>query len=114
MFCPSCEGEFREGITRCPECDIDLVAVLDAGRHRADLVVVFESAEPEELLPVEGALRAAGIPFLVDGRDSVPGESFGGSFDPATHSGRVEVPASRVDDARSVLAEVQGTDEPDA
>jgi hypothetical protein len=107
MICPSCEGEYREGVTRCPECDVDLVERLPEALHRADLEVVFESAEPEELMPVEGALRAAGIPFLVDGQDSVPGESFGGSFDPATHSGRVEVPAGRAEEARALLAELQ-------
>ena len=103
MFCPSCEGEYREGITRCPVCDVDLVERLPASLHETELVVLFESAEPEELMPVEGALRAAGIPFLVDGQDSVPGESFGGAFDPATHSGRVEVPVERLEQARELL-----------
>ncbi|HVS13909.1 MAG TPA: hypothetical protein VMV46_08295 [Thermoanaerobaculia bacterium] len=109
MICPSCEGEYREGITRCPVCDVDLVDALPEGLHQADLVVVFESAEPEELMPVEGALRAAGIPFLVDGQDSVPGESFGGSFDPATHSGRVEVPARRAEEARALLEDFRSS-----
>ncbi|HVS64509.1 MAG TPA: hypothetical protein VMT85_13515, partial [Thermoanaerobaculia bacterium] len=49
------------------------------------------------------ALRAAGIPFLVDGQDSIPGESFGGSFDPATHGGKIEVPAERLEQARELL-----------
>jgi hypothetical protein len=27
-FCPNCEAEYREGITRCQDCDMDLVAEL--------------------------------------------------------------------------------------
>lgn len=109
MFCPSCEGEYREGITHCPECDVDLVESLPTGLHDAELAVLFESAEPEELMPVEAALRAAGIPFLVDGQDSVPGESFGGSFDPATHSGKVEVPAERLEQAQELLRSLESS-----
>jgi hypothetical protein len=26
MWCPRCGGEYREGITHCPSCDLDLVA----------------------------------------------------------------------------------------
>ena len=33
MFCPNCRSEFREGITRCPDCDVDLVAALPEERH---------------------------------------------------------------------------------
>lgn len=25
MFCPSCADEFRDGITHCPDCEVDLV-----------------------------------------------------------------------------------------
>jgi hypothetical protein len=27
-FCPNCEAEYHEGITRCSDCDLDLVAEL--------------------------------------------------------------------------------------
>ena len=29
MFCPVCEDEFREGFTRCNDCDVALVVSLD-------------------------------------------------------------------------------------
>jgi hypothetical protein len=113
MFCPSCEGEYREGFTRCPECDVDLVEKLPPSLHQTELALLFESAEPEELMPVEGALRAAGIPFLVDGLDGVPGESFGGAFDPATHTGKVEVPVERLEQARELLRSLEASAEPE-
>ena len=28
MFCPKCRGEYREGVTRCAICDVDLIAVV--------------------------------------------------------------------------------------
>jgi len=28
VFCPECESEYREGFTRCADCDVDLVAEL--------------------------------------------------------------------------------------
>jgi hypothetical protein len=30
MFCPNCKAEYREGILRCSECDVDLVFELPA------------------------------------------------------------------------------------
>ena len=27
-WCPKCKNEYREGITHCPDCDIDLVEEL--------------------------------------------------------------------------------------
>jgi hypothetical protein len=28
MFCPKCKAEYREGFTKCADCNIDLVPVL--------------------------------------------------------------------------------------
>ena len=30
MFCPNCEAEYKEGITSCPDCSVDLVTELTA------------------------------------------------------------------------------------
>ncbi len=30
MFCPVCKAEYREGFTRCADCDVDLVEALEA------------------------------------------------------------------------------------
>lgn len=33
MFCPECHAEYREGFTRCPDCDADLVLALEEPDH---------------------------------------------------------------------------------
>lgn len=35
MFCPLCKAEYREGFTRCNDCDVDLVASLTTGAEPA-------------------------------------------------------------------------------
>jgi hypothetical protein len=30
MFCPQCKAEYRQGFTRCADCDVDLVYALEA------------------------------------------------------------------------------------
>ncbi len=54
MFCPQCKTEYREGITHCPECDVDLISSLfreargdfslDDGGQSA--VVVWQGTDP--------------------------------------------------------------------
>ena len=41
MICPECKAEYREGYTRCADCDIELV--------KADSIENEESSEPEEI-----------------------------------------------------------------
>src|SRR6267154_705648 len=34
MYCPQCKAEYREGFTRCADCDVELVKnYVEAGRH---------------------------------------------------------------------------------
>ncbi len=37
MYCPSCLAEYRAGFTRCPDCDVDLVAELPSGDEPLEL-----------------------------------------------------------------------------
>ena len=61
MFCPKCKAEYREGFSRCADCDIDLVLEISpepepsveyidfikimtfSSRHEAELAKVFLS-----------------------------------------------------------------------
>jgi hypothetical protein len=95
MFCPDCEGEFREGIARCPDCEVELVAELPrvlAG----DIVPVFEALNQLDLELARSTLESAGIPSIVLGEHILRMSEGGGV---AT----VFVPTDRLAEAGALL-----------
>ncbi|MBI2901070.1 MAG: DUF2007 domain-containing protein [Planctomycetes bacterium] len=54
-YCPKCSSEYRSGVSRCADCDVDLVAELEP-KH--DLILVFTSDQADA---VREALDRAGI-----------------------------------------------------
>ena len=66
MFCPQCGSEYREGFTRCADCDVDLVWELPRDpRAAVDLVKVFETANPALVPIVQSLLDDATIECVV-------------------------------------------------
>src|SRR5881394_1334902 len=68
MFCPTCRSEYRQGFTRCGDCDVDLVPELrpDEGPSRhVNLVKVFEMGDASLIPLVESVLENAEIEFDV-------------------------------------------------
>lgn len=120
MWCPECHGEFTEGITRCPDCDVDLVASEPhAGDPNAKLVTVFRTGETDILPLVRSLLEESQIPFAIQGEELVgifPSAGVGLAIDPRAHAAEVQVPESRADEARELLADIyeqQSSDEPE-
>jgi hypothetical protein len=110
MICPECKAEYRPGITRCPECNVDLVATLPPEEHDApELVPVYELHDPSDLLAVESALDGAGIPFELEDESAVPGASLAG-LDPMGRVAVVLVPRHRAQEAKELLG-ADGDDE---
>ena len=65
MFCPSCEAEYREGITECSDCGVALVDELrEAGPARLVTLKITRSAELLAVL-VE-RLEMAGVAYVVE------------------------------------------------
>ena len=121
MFCPVCESEFVEGVTRCPDDEIDLVEQAPAGKpsHRRsepplarDPVVVHKLlGQPQLGEPraefIRTALEENQIDVWISGEFSTPGP-YGRALDyPAV----VEILVSREDEprAREIIAEVEGS-----
>jgi hypothetical protein len=65
MFCPKCKAEYREGFTRCTECNAALVASLPTDQSVADkqdLAVAWRGTDPSAFSAALAELQGAGIP----------------------------------------------------
>ena len=82
MICPACKAEYRQGFTRCADCDLDLVesfpatgAFDEATSHRgfssADqpLEKVWNGDDPQSCVSICTGLRNADIPYRVSEQD---------------------------------------------
>jgi hypothetical protein len=71
-FCPECKSAFKQGVTECPDCKVQLVEKLDEG-ETADFVELYKvssliEAEAIQALLVENGIenffKSTGIPSL--------------------------------------------------
>jgi hypothetical protein len=66
MFCPVCESEFREGFTRCNDCDVALVEELfDEQAALGSLVPLIDDISPNLIGEVTERLEKQRIPYMV-------------------------------------------------
>lgn len=96
MFCPQCKAEFKEGITRCPECDVALVEQLtpEAEYEFGDFVTIYQTANPGMLSIAKSILDNADIYFATKGE----------AFEEVFKSGTVELQVLR--DEAPIAAEL--------
>lgn len=68
-FCPTCRAEYREGVSRCPDCDETLVDVLPPEPETVwdptDWITVEEVGDQATASLVEGFLLEQGLPVRV-------------------------------------------------
>jgi hypothetical protein len=121
VFCPVCEAEFVEGVTRCPDDEVDLVEHAPPDNHRhhrddpppdRDPVVVHKLlGQPQLGEPraefIRTALEENHIDVWISGEFSTPGP-YGGAMD---YPAFVEILVSREDArrAREIIAEIEGS-----
>jgi hypothetical protein len=124
VFCPVCEAEFVEGVTRCPDDEVDPVEQSPPGRpsHRRsdptlarDPVVVHKLlGQPQLGEPraefIRTALEENHIDVWISGKFSTPGPYGRAMGYPAV----VEILVSREEAprAREIIAEVEGSQPP--
>ncbi|HUR80643.1 MAG TPA: DUF2007 domain-containing protein [Thermoanaerobaculia bacterium] len=113
MICPDCNSEYREGFTRCVDCDIDLIEI-PLPEPEVNLVKIYEGGNPAVLPLIESLLRDADIEFLARGQavqELFALGSFGAGGGSNT-SGPVELWV-REDDAEAAKALIENPPEPD-
>jgi putative signal transducing protein len=73
MICPQCVARYPQGVTRCPECDVELVD--EAVRAPQDIaewmddVVVLETTDEGHLMVARSLLEAEGISCFAHGEE---------------------------------------------
>jgi len=80
MFCPKCEGEYREGIEMCPTCEVALVEDLSErppeppapmpARLASAMVDLIGFVDETEARGARATLRAANVPCELVIRDA--------------------------------------------
>jgi hypothetical protein len=69
MICPECGSEYRDGFTRCSDCDLDLVEpeLLPAEEPDVKLVKVYETGNPALIPLLQSLFDGAGVEFMLKG-----------------------------------------------
>lgn len=93
MFCPQCACEFREGFTRCSDCDVDLVPALPMTGESPDsaLVRIVETDDVALIAALKSVFEDAEIEFETrnEGLQDLIGGGRLAGFNPVL--GRVEL-----------------------
>ena len=73
MFCPKCKAEYREGFSRCADCDIDLVLEIspepEPSVEYIDFIKIMTFSSRHEAELAKGLLSVNGINAVVFGDD---------------------------------------------
>jgi hypothetical protein len=121
MHCPRCRTEYEPGITRCPDCGLDLAegaAPPEGGEPEwVELVTVLETADPSLLMVTKSLLDVEGVPSFVEGVGVLEGLGAGriAGDDLPMGPGKLRVRPEDADAARALLANMQplsDTEEP--
>ncbi|HEX9060926.1 MAG TPA: DUF2007 domain-containing protein [Clostridia bacterium] len=111
MFCPKCKCEYREGFTRCSDCDVELVDQIidetkdvsknDEKPEFVDCVLVMTTYNAADILLIRSVLESSGITHFIQGETDM----FMGYIGPA----RVMVEKDQAEEAMTILKDCSFT-----
>ena len=112
MFCPRCGTEYREGVTRCAECDVELTAdppepVAEPVPEWEELATVLATSDATLIPVVKSLLEAEGIPCFARGeglQEFMGLGRLGAGTNLVTGLVEIQVPKEREAEARALLA----------
>lgn len=103
MFCPKCKSEYREGFSKCAECDVDLISELPPEPEEipeyVDWVNISTFTDRYEADLAQGLLEASDIAAVTFADDC-------GSVDPAltwARGVRLMVNKADIEKAKEIL-----------
>jgi hypothetical protein len=119
MYCPKCRSEYREGFTRCNDCDEPLVEKLSEEppqeSHEDDFVDILETSDKSLVPVIKSVLEGAGIPYFIQNEEAL--DLFEGMMDYRNLHATVFVPKEMAEEAKQLLESDAGfaaDDEEDA
>jgi hypothetical protein len=116
MFCPECGAEYREGVSECADCGVELVAELpeaDEAEH-TEFVTVYRVGNPAIIALAKSILQSAGIEYYAMGegvQDLFGLGRIGAGFNIIAGQVQIRVDSERAEEARRLLADIEGNTE---
>lgn len=112
MYCPECGGEFRPGISECPDCRVPLVERPPQVEptQPVELVTVFAAGNPATVAVAESLLNQVDFVFekLRDGLQDLFGWGrFGTGFSIVVGPVLFKVPKDQAATARELLQDLE-------
>lgn len=105
MFCPHCRAEYVQGVSVCPDCQVDLVYELPGSSDGPQFSLIWSGEDPRRHAEVCSALGQKGIPFHTVRREEYL------VYAPRYSEFQVLVPVARQEEAKEFLERAGLADE---